>query len=283
MHVHPAELGTAVQGRKHFSGIEQTFRIEGAFDALLLVQVDLRKHRRHQVALLDADAVFAGEHAADLDAQLQDLGAEFLGALQLARLVGIVKNERMQVAVAGMKHVGDAQAVVLGQFARALEYPRQLCARDGAVHAVIIRRDAPDCRERRLAAGPEQKPLVLRGRDAALGRAAFSRDCLDAFEQMIDLGLRAVQFDDQQRLHVERIARMDEFLHRMDRGLVHHLHAAGDDPAPMIRLTQVPASSDDVKPTRTARAVSGFFRMRTVTSVTTPSRPSEPVIRPSRS
>ena len=51
-------------------------------------------------------------------------------------------------------------------------------------------------------------------------------DLLDALEQMIDLGARPVELDDQQRLDVERIAGMDEFLGRMDRGPVHHLHAA---------------------------------------------------------
>ena len=40
---------------------------------------------------------------------------------------------------------------------------------------------------------------------------------------------RPVDLDDQQRLDVERIAGMDEFLDRVDRRPVHHLHAAGDD------------------------------------------------------
>ena len=51
-------------------------------------------------------------------------------------------------------------------------------------------------------------------------------------------------------------------------------------PAAMIEATQSPPWSTEGKPISTARAVSGFCRMRTVTSVTTPSRPSEPVIRP---
>jgi hypothetical protein len=52
--------------------------VEGAFDAHLLIEVDLAEHLRHQVAFLDADAVLAGQHAADLDAQPQDVGAEAL-------------------------------------------------------------------------------------------------------------------------------------------------------------------------------------------------------------
>ena len=114
-------------------------------------------------------------------------------------------------------------------------------------------------------------------------RQALAISC-DALDQVIDLGARAVELDDQQRLDVERIAGMDEFLDRMDRRPVHHLHAAGDD-----------AGADDARRRNRrrprsrkadqhgARASAAFFRMRTVTSVTTPSRPSEPVTMPRRS
>src|SRR5215216_4926600 len=109
-HMHAAELGAAMQRRKHLAGIEQALGVERAFEALLRLEVDLREHGRHEIALLHPDAVLAGEHAAHLDAQLEDLGAECFGALQLARLVGVVEDERMQVAVASVKHVSDAQA-----------------------------------------------------------------------------------------------------------------------------------------------------------------------------
>src|SRR5262249_158885 len=101
-HVHAPELRPPVQRPKHLAGMAQALPVEGALGPLLLVEVGFREHRRHQVALLDADAVLAGEHAADLDAQPQDVGAERLGAVELARLVGIVEDERMQVAVAGV-------------------------------------------------------------------------------------------------------------------------------------------------------------------------------------
>src|SRR5262249_10946643 len=96
MDVHAAELGTAVELREDLAGIEQALRIEGAFQSLLLVQVDLVEHRRHEIALLDADAMLAGEHAAHLDAIAQDVRAEFLGALELARVVGIIEDQRME-------------------------------------------------------------------------------------------------------------------------------------------------------------------------------------------
>src|SRR5205814_8473222 len=167
--------------------------------------------------------------APDLDAELQDLRPELLGPLQLARLVGVVQDQRMQVAVAGVKHIGDAQAELFGEFAHPLEYEWQLRARDRAVHAVVIRRYAPDRRERGLAAGPDQQPLVLRIRGAIDGRAARARNRLHALQQMIDFRGRPVELDDQQRLDIERIARMHELLDRVDRRLVHHLHAARND------------------------------------------------------
>ena len=101
---------------------------------------------------------------------------------------------------------------------------------------------------------------------------------------MIDFGARTVQLDDQQRLDIERIAGMDEFLGGAGspgRSIISM--PPGMMPAPMMRATHSPPSSDAAKPISAARAHSGFFRMRTVTSVMTPSRPSEPVTTPSRS
>ena len=55
------------------------------------------------------------------------------------------------------------------------------------------------------------------------------RDRLDTADQIVDLDAGAIEFDDQQRLDVERIAGMDKGLGGVDRRLVHHLHAARDD------------------------------------------------------
>src|SRR5215831_17303731 len=85
--MHAAELGAAMQRREDFAGVEQALRIEGAFQALLLVEVDLGEHLAHQVALLDADAMLAGEYAAELDTAAQDVGAEGFRLLDLAGLV----------------------------------------------------------------------------------------------------------------------------------------------------------------------------------------------------
>src|SRR5271166_3485945 len=109
--MHAAELRAAAELRKHLPGIEQALFIEGAFETLLLVEVDLVEHRVHEVALLDADAVLAGQNAADLDAKPEDVAAERLRALEFPWLVGVIEDQRMQIPVAGVKHIGGAQAV----------------------------------------------------------------------------------------------------------------------------------------------------------------------------
>ena len=76
MDMHAAKFGTAMQRREHLAGIEQALRVERAFQALLLVEIDLAEHLRHQVALLDTDAMFAGQHTAKLDAAPKDIGAK---------------------------------------------------------------------------------------------------------------------------------------------------------------------------------------------------------------
>jgi len=52
--------------------------------------------------------VLAREHAADLHAELEDFRAERFRSFKLARLGGVVENERVQIAVAGVTDVGDA-------------------------------------------------------------------------------------------------------------------------------------------------------------------------------
>src|SRR5262249_52518982 len=97
------QLGAAVQRRGHLGRAEQWIGGGHALHPLLLRQIRLAEHRRHEIAFLDADAVFAGEHAAHFDAELQDIGAERLGAFELAGIVRIVEDERVQIAVAGME------------------------------------------------------------------------------------------------------------------------------------------------------------------------------------
>jgi hypothetical protein len=59
VNVHAAELGAAVELRKDFARVQDLGGVEGAFHALLLLEIVLVEHRVHEIALLDADAVLA--------------------------------------------------------------------------------------------------------------------------------------------------------------------------------------------------------------------------------
>lgn len=90
--MHAAEFGAAAKLREDLARIEQVVRVEGAFHPHLLVEVDLGELLAHQVALLDADPVLAGQYAADANTETQDIGAEFLGTTKLAGIVGVEQD-----------------------------------------------------------------------------------------------------------------------------------------------------------------------------------------------
>ena len=100
----------------------------------------------------------------------------------------------MHVAVAGVEHVGHAQAVFAGQVTDALEYPRQFAARDGAVHAVVVRGNAPHRREGVLAPGPEAHAFGLIAGQPHLAGAGLRQHRGHPFAVVVHIGLHAVQF-----------------------------------------------------------------------------------------
>ena len=110
----------------------------------------------------------------------------------------------------------------------------------------------------------------------------FARFC-DTGKQVIHLGFRPVQLDNQQRLDFARIAGMDEVLRGVDGGAVHHFHAAGDD----ARADNVGDALAGLFAGSKAdqRGAGGFGLLQDAHGDfgDDASRPSEPVIRPRRS
>src|SRR5690606_23810839 len=82
-HVHASVLRAACERGDRLARVEDAGRVEGALDREEGLELLGRELRAHRFDLLDAHAVFAGDGAAELDAQLEDLGAEALGALPL--------------------------------------------------------------------------------------------------------------------------------------------------------------------------------------------------------
>src|SRR5207249_6305058 len=116
-----------------------------------------------------------------------------LRALELARSkTRIEQDERMEVAVAGMKDVRHAQPM---SHARVLYEPQDVwepSARDDAVLHVIIRREPTHRGERALAARPEPLTIEGRCRDPHLACRVLAADLLDPRPGGIEAVARSV-------------------------------------------------------------------------------------------
>ena len=99
--------------RQHLVRIRDQLRIERHPQRLLRGQVDLGEHQRHQVTLLEADAVLAGQHPADRHRERDDLPPRLVHLVDHPRLPRVVHEQRVEVAVAGVEHVDHVDAVPL--------------------------------------------------------------------------------------------------------------------------------------------------------------------------
>ena len=161
MHVQFAQFRAAVQDREYLARIQLALRVKDALDALLLLQVLFIEHRGHELFFLKADTVFTGQDATDFHAQAQDIRTELFGFFQFLRVVRIKQDQRVQVAVAGMKHVCHLQSVLVRHFPDPGQYVGEFPARDGAVHTVVIRRNIPQRRKGRFSSGPDAHAFFL--------------------------------------------------------------------------------------------------------------------------
>ena len=112
----------------------------------------------------------------------------------------------MQVAVAGVEDVDDDE-VVLGRdrvdLAQHLEEPG---AGHDRVVEVVVRLDAGDRAERRLATLPEQRALRRVGRDPDRARAVLAADPVDDRDRGLDAGRQPVELGEQHGLGVAGVA-----------------------------------------------------------------------------
>src|SRR4051794_16192711 len=111
----------------------------------------------------------------------------------------------MQVAVAGMEDVADAKSRANRQVADAAEDLGQPGSRYDAVLHVIVRRNASHRGERRLPALPDAIALTLIASDLHRDGARVAADLFDGGKEFVDLNLRAVEFDDQDRLAIGKV------------------------------------------------------------------------------
>jgi len=111
VHVHRAVFSAAVQGGHRFARIQERIGVKRSFYPMKHFKFIGAKLDAHLVDFLDPHAVLASDGSTHLDTQFQDFGALFFGFFQLPRLIPIEQNERVQVAVPGVEHIGTTQPV----------------------------------------------------------------------------------------------------------------------------------------------------------------------------
>src|SRR5919202_2631156 len=180
------QLEAAPGGWEHLARIAQSGRVEGVLQLQHLAHVFLAEDEWHQVFLLHANAVLARERAACRRAHVHDLGAGVDHPLLSAGLVGVPHDQWVQVAVAGMKHVGDAEARLARDLLDARQGGGQLRARNDAVDRVVVRRQAADGGEGALTAGPQRRALGLVARQPDGQRMIVTAHLLDGLGLRLD-------------------------------------------------------------------------------------------------
>ena len=129
----------------------------------------------------------------------------------------------MQVAVSGVKDVGNRELVMHADLADSRKDLRQPASRHDAVVQVVVGLDTAERADGALAAGPQQ---VAFGR--ALGFAhgvavVVGEDLTDGGHQLQRRLGDSVDLDQEHGAGVGRIARVVMRLHRADGDAVHHL------------------------------------------------------------
>ena len=164
-----------------------------------------------------------------MDAGFQDVGAEALATAHLIVIVGVEEDQRVQVAVAGMKDVGAAQTVCRFHSGDGAQHLGQPVARNRRVHAHVVGTDASGRREGVLAPAPEAQALLFVGADLDACGAAGVQDSRHAPDLLVDLFLRAVALAEQDGRGVEVVAGVHEVFDGGGHALVHQFETGRND------------------------------------------------------
>ena len=87
----------------------------------MVARIGFGVHVAHGFLLLAPDAVLAGDRTTEIDADLENAQREVDRNGLLAGMGGVIEHDGVQVSVACVEDVGDAQANLLGHLADPLE------------------------------------------------------------------------------------------------------------------------------------------------------------------
>jgi hypothetical protein len=217
--------------RELLAGVGDAQRIEGGAQPRHAVHLVRVIHGGKVFELLDANAVLAGDRAAHLDAQLENAAGQRLGAREGSRLAAIKQDEWMEIAIAGVKDVCDAQPGLVRHFANTAEGLTELAARHHAVlHDEVGRKPAHGA-ESALAALPDSQAFF-----GVTGRARFhgfagGDDGIQSATVRGDSLARALQLNNQDGLAAGRVFGVDGGDGGFQGERIHDLDCARQQPA----------------------------------------------------
>src|SRR5262249_18571871 len=110
--VGPRNLAAQARGGKELARVGQAGGGEGAAEPLHALEIVASEHQRHGARLVGTDAVLPGQRAPGVDARGEDLLSQLACPLGFPGSALVVEDERVQVAVAGVEDVADAEAVL---------------------------------------------------------------------------------------------------------------------------------------------------------------------------
>ena len=212
-----------------FEGVQEVLRDEGGADFVHGGEVGGGEHVAHVFEFFDADAVFAGDAAADGDAVAEDFARSVEGGLHAFGIVFVVHEDGVDIAVAGVEDAGDAQMVLGANFRDAGEHLGQLAAGDAGVLGTVAGADAADGAEGFFAGAPEIGAAFRVAAAFEGGDVVFLAEGFDGGEVFVEAEILAVDFDDDEGLGGFWEAEMEGVLDDADHGAVEHFHGGGDD------------------------------------------------------
>src|SRR5260370_42427320 len=126
----------------------------------------------------------------------------------------------MDVAIAGVEHVGNAELILGTNPLDRAEDVRQLGAWHDAVLRAITRRQPTHGSKGLLAALPEQESLRITGGAADFARLVLPGDGRDALCVGIETSLQPIDLHDQDSPRVQRETKMERRLDRLEDQLI---------------------------------------------------------------
>src|SRR5436305_12675290 len=100
--------------RYHFAWISAAIWIEDFAQSAHRAKRIAREERVHVRQLVDTDAVLTADRTARVDTRLHDFPHRRVNARRFIRIIRVIADVRMQIAVARMKHIAYVHAVSLG-------------------------------------------------------------------------------------------------------------------------------------------------------------------------